>query len=739
MIQRLLNRWAEISKRYYLLIIVIALVIASTSFISAKETEIDTNYLGFFYPDTNYMEEIRFLQSEFPGTETAQILVKVDRIAAKTVLEDDILVMTEELIDAVSDLAGVKNVTSVLDLGSTKEGILSRPHEERKHYINNELRYSLITVKLDATEVPERTELVETLQKTIAKVNRVGGSTVTLTGGIAWGYAWDNAIRLGFRSSIIVGFIAIFILTFLLFKSPTTPFVIMIPVLVAVFASFGLMHFINIPLNFLTAMFGAVTLGLGVDYSIHLVHRYHEEIAHGNENALNKACMTIGRNTFFTSLTTMAAFSAMALSPIRMLGEYGLMSFIAISFSALCVFLFIPSLLILEERIGWGARTLDYSWFSHTLGTERLIPRLMTRVANYSLKRSLGAIIIIAITLIPIFAGVGMIKSESEQEMWMPEGDPLMVAWKVVDDEFSDYEYSTILVQSDDIRTSEMMGALERIEESVMCVPGVVKVTGLNNLLKEIPADKNTLEEQIAAIPKDKRDNFVTDDYTATLVIIKTDTGIDETLVQEIDDAILFVDTPDEATFKHASISALFSQMDRLMEESRAETTAISLILVFTILYIFFRSFVRILLAFAPVLFAIIYALGTMGLIGIPFTPLTVMIGTILIGIGTDYSVHFISRYREEKGKGYDTRDALHTTTLTVGVAIMTSTLTTMFGFLALTSMSLVPVQDFGIIAAIGLVYAAFFTPIIVSLGILVQERVTRSGKQLLGGLRARK
>ncbi|MEA2052334.1 MAG: hypothetical protein U9O90_05885, partial [Euryarchaeota archaeon] len=101
----------------------------------------------------------------------------------------------------------------------------------------------------------------------------------------------------------------------------------------------------------------------------------------------------------------------------------------------------------------------------------------------------------------------------------------------------------------------------------------------------------------------------------------------------------------DEAMFKHASIFALFSQMDRLMEECRAETTAISLILVFTIMYI----------------------------------------------------------------------------------------------FLALTSMSLVPVQDFGIIAAIGLVYAAFFTPIIVSRGILVQERVTRSGKQLLGGLRARK
>ena len=71
------------------------------------------------------------MQSEFPGTNTAQILIMVDRITAKTVLEEDILLMTEELVDAVSDVAGVKSVTSVLDLGSTKEGILSRPLEER--------------------------------------------------------------------------------------------------------------------------------------------------------------------------------------------------------------------------------------------------------------------------------------------------------------------------------------------------------------------------------------------------------------------------------------------------------------------------------------------------------------------------------------------------------------------------------------------------------------------------------
>ncbi len=111
------------------------------------------------------------------------------------------------------------------------------------------------------------------------------------------------------------------------------------------------------------------------------------------------------------------------------------------------------------------------------LGTERLISRTMERVADFSLKRSVGAVLIIGLTLLPILAGVGMIESRSEQEMWIPEGDPLMVAWRVVDEEFCDYEYSTILVRADDIRTPEMMKALAEVEASVREVPGVVALS----------------------------------------------------------------------------------------------------------------------------------------------------------------------------------------------------------------------------------------------------------------------
>ncbi|MHC1574173.1 MAG: efflux RND transporter permease subunit [Candidatus Syntropharchaeales archaeon] len=734
MIQSALDHWADISKRYYAVIIIAALITAAISYVGASEAEIDTDYYGFFYPETRYMEEIRYIQSEFPGTATILILIEADRINARTVLEEDMLTMTRDLVEAVSGIEGVQEVKSVLDLGSSKEEILSSPLEYRGLYIDKELKYSLVTVELDAKEVPEDTVLVETFQKTVDKVDKVGGSDVTITGLLTWGYAWDKSIRYGLRSSLMVGFAAIFFVLLLIFKRITTPFVILIPVSIAVLASFGLMHTIRIPLNFLTAMFGTVTLGLGVDYGIHLIHRYHEEVAKGNDRALNKACMMIGRNTLVTGLTTMAAFSSMAMSPIRMVVEYGIMSFIAISFSALAIFLFMPSLLLLEEHI--GVKQMNISNFSNMLGVERIIPKTMEKISDFSIKRTMGAVIIIGITLIPIAMGLGALTSESDQDMWMPEDDPTMVAWRIVDDEFTDYEYSTILVRADDIRTPEIMHAMVEIEESVEEVPGVVEVMGINNVIGIIPNSKPELEDLIASVPAETREKFVNHDYTASLLIIKTDTEIDEALVRQIDDAILYVETPADATFEHASFSTLFAQMESMMEETRGKTTMISIIAVLAILFTFFRSLFRILLAFSPVLFAIIYTIGIMGLMGIPYTPLTVIIATILVGLGTDYAVHFIARLREEREKGSDVREALHITTLNVGEAVVISTCTTMFGFLSLITVDLIPVQQFGIIAAIGLIYAAFFTPVLVSIGSIAQDRILSGLKSIKSLLR---
>jgi predicted RND superfamily exporter protein len=135
---------------------------------------------------------------------------------------------------------------------------------------------------------------------------------------------------------------------------------------------------------------------------------------------------------------------------------------------------------------------------------------------------------------------------------------------------------------------------------------------------------------------------------------------------------------------------------------------------------------------------AIIFAMGTMGLLGIPETFLTIMIATLLLGLGIDYGIHFITRYKEERERGEKLEDALRITSSTVGVSIALTTITTILGFLALMTVTLIPVQDFSKVASIGLLFCMIFVPVIgllfcmifvpviISVGLLFHERVIR-------------
>lgn len=339
------------------------------------------------------------------------------------------------------------------------------------------------------------------------------------------GYAWDRAIRSGFAQTIILSATTITIVLFFIFRSLIRAAFIMIPILVAVLSAYGTMHILNIPLNFLTAIFGAITLGLGVDYSIHMVHRFQEELDEGKPNALNIAVARIGRNTIFTSLTTMAAFSGMAIAGIRMVAEFGLMSLIAISYSALPVILFLPSYLLLETKLDRGV--IDFSRITDALGIKGILPTLMSRLSDFSVKKPIAVIFFMTLALFPILYGMSQIENETEGKMWLPQEMPTIIASNIIDDEFGEYAYSFVYIEADDIREPEIMKAMGKVQERAMSLPHVVKVSSILSMIGPVSDSdsKRDIIEKINRVVPDKRRKFLTTDYTEALILIKKGTS----------------------------------------------------------------------------------------------------------------------------------------------------------------------------------------------------------------------
>ncbi|HIE26849.1 TPA: hypothetical protein EYP66_06145, partial [Candidatus Poribacteria bacterium] len=154
-------------------------------------------------------------------------------------------------------------------------------------------------------------------------------------------------------------------------------------------------------------------------------------------------------------------------------------------------------------------------------------------------------------------------------------------------------------------------------------------------------------------------------------------------------------------SIQQAGIAPIYKELDRQLMRSQISSLLIALLLVFLLLWAQFKSIVGGLISVAPIALTILVNFGVMSYLGIPLDTATMMIASIAIGIGIDYTIHFTSRFKGEFAKQANQRAALEKTLETTGVAIVINALSVMMGFLVLMMSSLVPLQRFGWLTAL--------------------------------------
>lgn len=131
--------------------------------------------------------------------------------------------------------------------------------------------------------------------------------------------------------------------------------------------------------------------------------------------------------------------------------------------------------------------------------------------------------------------------------------------------------------------------------------------------------------------------------------------------------------------------------------------------LVIVLLSFQFKSIIVGLISIIPILLTILFNFTLMAVLNIPLDAVTVMIGSVAVGIGIDYTIHFNSRFRREISLQKNQLSALLKTLATTGRAILINALSAMMGFLALVLGSIVPMQRFGWMIALTMFTSALF------------------------------
>ena len=545
----------------------------------------------------------------------------------------------------------------------------------------------------------------------------------------------------------------------------------------------GAMGWLGRSFNQLLIAVPCLLVGLGVDYSLHVVMRQRESRARFPSLTAERA-MTLGVAGVLvaigvTTLTTATGFLAGLVSPIGILREFGLVAAVGIA-SAFVVFgLLIPALRIeldeLRMRRGRPPST------PATIGSLAPVRRLLERVGSISLRRP---VVIVALAIL-LAAGGAMgataVETTTDRTDFLPEDragwmEPLPEAIKPSATGLRENaQYVTATFETPSDRTVELLIEDDVTDESVgltldagrshagdqpttaRSTAGEPRVSGPLDTVEQVAADNETVATQLnesdstgdgvpdqnltalfdavyAADPSAASETIhrtPDGEYHALRMTITVDDAADATAIHEDADSTAAVIT------EHPTLQAtpagepvLEAVEQRAILETILTTFLLALVVIAVLLVGLFRrrhgSWSLGLVTILPVLMAIAWLLGTLWVVSVPFTAEIALIVAIAIGLGTDFTVHLAERFAT--ARRHSSREtALRITLTETGGAVLASGLTTIaaFGLLLLT---VVPsLQRFGFVTALVVGYSLVATLVMLpALLVLWDRRRTR-------------
>jgi len=216
----------------------------------------------------------------------------------------------------------------------------------------NQMRFSVRVY--ESNKELRRGALLNTIRRHLVDEMGFAPEQVKLTGMLV---LYNNVLQSLYSSQILtIGFVflAILVMFLLLYRSVTLALIALVPNLLAAATVLGLMGLLSIPLDIMTITIAAIVIGIGVDDTIHYLHRYRIEFARDGDYhaAVQRSHGSIGRAMYYTSIIITAGFSILVLSNFYPTIYFGILTGFAMVFAMVANLTLLPLLLIWIKPLG---------------------------------------------------------------------------------------------------------------------------------------------------------------------------------------------------------------------------------------------------------------------------------------------------------------------------------------------------------------------------------------------------
>ena len=500
----------------------------------------------------------------------------------------------------------------------------------------------------------------------------------------------------------------------------------------------GLLGLLGWKVTVISSNFIALMLILTMAMNIHMSTRFLQ-LREDFPNLDNLKIITMTTSKMFwpiiyTVLTTICAFLSLVFSGIKPIIDFGWMMTLGLITSFIITFTLLPTLLSFMSR-------------NKVMVKEDADSKITSFFGKISINNK--SIIFLITSLVIILSVVGISKLEVENSFinYFNKNTEIYKGMKLIDEKLGGTTPLEVILKfpekvteesneddefenwddegsNDDEKywfTKDKIEKIQNVHNYLDALPAVGKVLSFSSIVEVATQLNNnkplgTLEMGVLyskipeSIKKDIIDPYISvkdNEARISLRIIDSQDGLRRNdLINQINYDLENKLKLSKEEFKLAGVLILFNNLLQSLFKSQILTLGLVVVGIFAMFMILFRNFKLSLIGVVPNFIAAFFILGIIGLLGIPLDMMTITIAAITIGIAVDNSIHYIYRFKEEFLKNNDYNKTLKICHSTVGVAILNTSITIVFGFSILVFSKFIPTIYFGVFTGLAMLLA---------------------------------
>ena len=517
------------------------------------------------------------------------------------------------------------------------------------------------------------------------------------------------------RDLLILIPISFFLIAFILYFSFHSIRGIVIPLLTAGLAivwALGIFVIAGLKLSMVSNNVPIILLAVGSAYAIHVLNRVNQCREKDVKTAIIKSLTYMILPVSLTALTTMSSFISFIFgSYLKLIRDFGIFATLGTFFSALLALTFVPAMLaVLPARSKGHGGILT--------GNKKSLIRtyILTPIARIVMKHNIRVLFFWFLLIIVSIGGTFRLKRSSSISHYLKNKHPASIAQHIMSEKFGGSQ-PVYVVFKGDIQNPKLLNSMLSMEKYMKDSKYVTNTQSIADVIaklnkavtgkEEIPEEESDIAQLWFLIGQQPNiSQLATEDLDAAVIIAKYNDkkGNDFSSFKKYINSYLKTHKSNDYSIAITGMPYVNARFSHVLLKSQIKSLVITVALIIFIVSLMFSSILKGLNASLPIISTIAIVYGIMGLTGIPLNIGTVLVASVAMGIGIDYSIHFISHYNHSLRVDHRSiGTAIEESILISGEAIMINFLSVSAGFLVLVFSQLIPMVYFGILIALSM------------------------------------